>query len=458
MSKMSVFKFVASVVFFSFFLMKNEVCFGEDEYIGSSIQKLESGVSVVFIDTTSSGILVMLCIAAGSSNDFGKRGVADLLTKVFSKKLRDCANANVTSPIYGSEINSYAGCDQSIYYFYGKSEQLENVMEIFGDVYNNFHCDSTDIDSCLKIIQHHAMDELRKDVDVLEDEVKKAMSWHSQRMFTFAGDFDDIKLISLNDLKEFHGNHYKNAKTTIIVAGKNIKKDQVVGCINKYFKKDDGGIPKTPKLQEPEHHGSTVKIVKNSDQINAPIIKFYWVIPSYKNNKNKARALEIFIHHLDGVLQKSLVEEKKIATSISFCYSFWNYDSGDFCVAVIPKHADQLGMLETAVLAEIKYVATNGMTKEDAAKAVKKLSSTAPQIKEDAFYMIDWLSKKIAAGYEFDFLQRYQRFLGEYNLGEINDYAKEIFKNDPAVIAIMQPGKTGPDQNKKNKIINMIVG
>ncbi|MDR3155626.1 MAG: insulinase family protein [Holosporaceae bacterium] len=443
MSRRNVLKLIVLAVFFSFFLVRNNCCFGDDEYIESSIQKLDNGISVVFIDTTSSGVLVMLCISAGGADDFEKKGVANLLSKVFAKKLRDYANANTSSPIYGSEINSYAGCDQSIYYFYGKPEQLENVMEIFGSVYNNFQCDNADIDSCKKAVEQSIADELRMDVNLLKSEVQKAMSWHSRSMFTVAGDIDDIRSISMNDLQEFHHNCYRNAKATIVIAGagKNVKKDKVCGYINKYFKKDNDKAPQTLRLQEPDHRGSTVKIVKNSDQINVPIIKFYWVIPSYKNDKNKARSLEIFVNHLDDVLQNSLVVEKKIATSISFCYSFWNYDSGDFCIAVVPKNADQLEMLETAVLAEIKYTATNGMTKAQTAKAVKKLLDTTPPAREDAFGMIDWLSKKIAAGYAFDFLKEYKKFINKYDLDEINECARKIFGSDPAVISIMQPNK-----------------
>ena len=75
--------------------------------------KARKRVSELFIDANSSDtLLVMLYISFGSIDEIEKEGLANLLSKLYVNQLNE--NGNILH--YGSEINSYVGYDQSIYY------------------------------------------------------------------------------------------------------------------------------------------------------------------------------------------------------------------------------------------------------------------------------------------------------------------------------------------------------
>jgi predicted Zn-dependent peptidase len=105
------------------------------------------------------------------------------------------------------------------------------------------------------------------------------------------------------------------------------------------------------------------------------------------------------------------------------------------------KNSDKVEEVITAVLSEIKYVASEKITRQQAQKAAKKLADSANvfHYNVDVVDFVDWASKKIGSGYDFDFLRSYWNFVNKFDPDEVNALAKEIFKNDPCVISVIKP-------------------
>jgi zinc protease len=406
-------------------------------YLGSSIKKLANGISVIFVDTSvSDALLVMLCVSAGSADEVTKEGVANLLSKVFAKKL----NENSVAMHCGAESNSYAGYDQSSYYFYGKLENLEKFLNNLGSVYSSFSFSKDDLETCRNSVEHSIINENQVDKSISYRESRKAMYWHSKYGASISGDIDGVKLITDDDLSQFKNKHYKNSRVAIIVAG-NVDKNATIALVEKYFNKKDDGELKINRLQEPPHHGSTTKITKYSSQVSAPIVEMYWKIPNYRNDRNKALATEIFVNALKDPLRKILVDGQKIAASMSFAYSFWNYDYGDFCVTVTAANSDNVDELVTAISTEIKCLASDGLTDEQASVASKRLYNSSNLVGINTLNAVDHLSRRISSFCDFDFIEGYAGYVDKYDLNEVNKQAKEIFKNDPCVITVIMPEK-----------------
>lgn len=406
------------------------------EYRYSFVEKLDNDVTVIFADTTKSeSILVMLCVSTGSTDEIEKDGIANLLSKVFSKKLNDNAN----SLHYGSECNSYVNYDQSVYYFYGKNDNLDSFLKNLGSVFSNFVFSNDDLENCKQSVEQGIASENQIDRVVLRKEARKALYWHSKYGSSVSGDIDDLKNITPEDINGFKKQNYTNKRVNIIIAG-NVNKKEAIELVKKYFNiKQSEQDAKINRLQEPPHHGSTTKIFKYSNQAAVPVVEFYWRIPNYRKEKNKALNTEIFVNALDDLLQNSLIAKQKIASTISFCYSFWNYDYGDFCMTITAKNQTNIDDLITAVLSEIKCLASDGITEEQAKLASQKLNKASTLVGTDMIDAVDKFSKRLGAFYDYEFIRDYPKFIEKYNFNEINAQAKEIFKHDPCVISIMMP-------------------
>jgi zinc protease len=219
-----------------------------------------------------------------------------------------------------------------------------------------------------------------------------------------------------------------------------INREAILQLVNKYF--GDIGArtsPPTARLQEPPHHGSVVKIVKSSDQISVPVVEIYYGIPSYKENPPKALATEVYVNYLDTALQKSLVDELKISSGISFAYSLWNRNYGDFCISITLRNGIKLEEAITAITSEIKYIASEGMTEEHLNMAKQKLFGSSTFEGKDIIDILDCFTRKLGAGSSLESVKKVPDDVKKCSLEEVNANGRAIFQKDPSVICVIKP-------------------
>ncbi|GHT91668.1 peptidase M16 [Alphaproteobacteria bacterium] len=407
----------------------------DQEYRDSSVEKLENGMSVVFVETSKSdSLMVVLSVSAGSTDEVDKEGVANVLSKILASKYMNNVNGNALQ--YGTESNSYAGYDQSVFYLCGKLENLDGFLKNLGDLFTASSFSPEDVKSTKNLVEQAIDKEDQSDRTIIKKEARKSMYWHSKYGSSISGTKDGLKLISKDDVELFKQKHYTPNRATIIIVG-NVKKEEALKVVSKYF-----GNTKTSstikRLQEPDHHGSVTRITKSSDQVSVPVIEIYWKVPNYKQDKEKAKAAEIYINHMSEALQNSLIDEQKIASAISFSYSLWNYEHGDFCMTVTAPNSGNVEDVITAVLTEMKYIASEGIQKERADVASKKLFDTSKIDGRNILEVLDIFSRRLGAGHDFDFIRDFSSD-NDYSFDEVNKQAKEIFGKDPCVICVTTP-------------------
>lgn len=410
----------------------------EEEYRNAYQEKLDNGVSVIFIDANSSDtLLVMFCISCGSTDEIEKEGLANLLSKLYVKKL----NENGNTLHYGAEINSYVGYDQSIYYVLGKKENLDGILKNFGQIYSDFSVSKEEIAVQKQDIEQNLLSKNQIDKNIIHRESMKSLYWHSKYGADIEGSFESLKQISEEDIRRFKEKNYADNRVTIIISG-NVPKNDVLKLVKKYFAgKDRKNESKIERMQEPPHHGSTIAVTRYSNQINVPMVEMYWRIPNYRNDRDNALATEIFINAMSDILQTELIDIQKLVASISISYSSWNYDYGDLCIMFTAPDSETTSDVTTAVLTEIKNIASVGITKNQAEKALKKILESHRFIGHDMFDVVYRISRKISAGYDFDFVMGYPKFARKYDLEKINAQAKTLFRSDPCVISTIMPEK-----------------
>lgn len=425
---------IFSVPFASIFSIQS-IC-AEGEYRDVHQVQLDNGMSVIFIDANSDMVLVMFCVSCGATDEIDKEGVANVLSKIYANKL----NENADNLHYGAEVNSNTSYDQSIYYVLGKKDNLEPILQNFAQIYEGFSVGDKDVNDQKQRINQFLLNKNQIDKNRFHSEIRRSLYWHSKYGSDIEGTFESLRGISAEDIQRFKNEHYTDNRVSIIISG-GVKRSNVVEMIKKYFRTTER--PKTEskiqRMQEPPHHGSTVTITKYSDQISVPMVEVYWKIPGYHKDKDKALNTEIFINALSDILQKELIDEQKLAASVSFSYSSWNYEYGDLCIAFTLRDSENISSVTTAVLTEIKNIAAEGLSLEQAKKAADKISESSRFMGEDMFDVADKVSKELASGCDFDFILGYLKFAKKFNLEQVNKTAKDLFLNEPSVVAILRP-------------------
>lgn len=402
-----------------------------------SYQKLKNGISVVFIDTgTVDSVLIMMSVSAGSADEIESHGVANLLCEIISNRLKQQVNFNKLQ--YGVEVGSYTGYDQTVYYLYGKPENLNKYIKYFSDAICNFSCDEKMLQESKKAVYQKIKDDEKINKFDVQKSALSSLYWHAGYGYPITGESNDAELAHISSLNEFHKNNYKNNKITFFIVGR-INQENTSELLQKTFSKN-AGIAKINRLKEPEHHGSSVQIEKASEQIDTVMLNFYWKITPYSMNKTEALADEILVEYIENVLQKQLVNDLKIISAISSSHVSWNREHGHCYFSVTaPANAD-LDFIKTSVVASMKCLVSDGIeNSEKVSQIKKKIINSANIYNMDAIDATDWISKRISAGYEWDFLMNFAKIGDKCDINLINKEAKKIFCKDPDVISIIKP-------------------
>ena len=61
------------------------------------------------------------------------------------------------------------------------------------------------------------------------------------------------------------------------------------------------------------------------------------------------------------------------------------------------------------------------------------------------------ISRKISAGYDFDFVMGYPKFTRKYDLEKINAQAKTLFCSDPCEISTIMPKKNRTEHHDESR-------
>lgn len=400
-----------------------------------SHRELAHNLSVTFIGTGErDSVLLLICVSAGMADEILYPKVAILLSNVISKKIKLMVEKN--RMLYGSENNAYVDYDQTVYYSYGKPENLEGFIRNFAAVISNFSCTADELDKAKKQVELLSESNTKIDKVLLHHNALRSLYWHSGYGNDIICDHY-LELITPELLLDFFHKHYKNPKIHFVIIG---QADREKSCklIEEVFSNTDDTVS-YERLEEPSHHGSVAQIMCESDQTSVIIMDMYWKIPQYSSNKNAALANELFIEYLDEILNRQLVEEQKIASSISFRHSSWNKEYGDLCITVTARSDVDFELLKLSAATAIKCKAAEGMNKQQAENALKKIIIRSNYYEREAVDAANWISRRLSAGYKWDFIRDYVKFAKSYDIEEVNEQVKKVFCNDPDVITIMVP-------------------
>lgn len=405
-----------------------------------SYNQLNDRVSVIFIDTgVPDSLLVMMCVATGVADEIEHRGIANLFSHVFLQKLKHQADTNNLQ--YGAQSNAYAGYDQSVYYFYGKPENLEEFIKSFGKITEDFSCTERELENAKKIVEQTIKNQSKIDKFSVQKNAMRSLFWHAGYGNDINGEIADVSSAIPEYLADFYKNYYRRKKITFLIVGR-VNNKKTIDVVQKYFgqhKWKEKFLEQKNQLKEPKHHGSTAQIVQESEQTDVVMLNFYWKIASYYEDKVKALADEVFISYLGGAITQQLVEQQKLVSSMSFSHISWNKACGYFCVTVTAGPTSDLDLIKFALSANIRCLASKGMTQEQVNNHLKKIITNANFYKMDVMDAVDWISKRVSAGYSWDYLKSYAKSTEKIDAQTVNVEAKKVFINPPDVISILKP-------------------
>jgi len=285
------------------------------------IEDLDNGLRLITVKTGYPNLIALyIVVRAGSRNEIepGKSGFAHLFehlmfrgTDRFSSEQYDEILKNA-----GADHNAYTADDRTVYHVVFSSEDLEQMMMIEADRFQNLKVPidlfKTETRAVLGEYNKNASSPLTRLLEVTRD---TAFTTHTYKHTTmgFIRDIENMPNMYEYSL-EFFDRYYRPENTTIIVAG-DVGSESVLPLVNKYWGSWQRGVytavvPAEPAQNSPRHA-----------HIDWPTPTLPWVIVAYKgpaySDRRKDMPVMDLISHLgfsesSDLYQRLVIREQKV--------------------------------------------------------------------------------------------------------------------------------------------------
>ncbi|MCR4556166.1 MAG: insulinase family protein [Alphaproteobacteria bacterium] len=425
-------------------------------YRGAEYQKLSNDVSLIFLETNESdNVFAAVCLSVGRSDDMDKSGKSELVGNIFKQKLEKEMNKNPQG--YSVEMTSFIGQEQTLFSFYGKQVDLPFHIKCLARYFYDLKISEKELAKEKEKISYKLNQSMLLDKNKLRKEALQSLYWHDGAGKPFS--IEELNSITVDDLKNFHEQNYTNNRLILIISGNLKNKDEIVKVVEENF--SNAKKSEIKRLKEPAHHDATINFEMDSLQVKFPCVEIYWRLPNYRDEKSvydndepfrtiSPISLEMFLIHLKTELEKSLVDELKIASNVAFDYSFWSYSEGNLRISVQLKEKEYSKETEFLILGEIKRLAGE-IDKQKLVTAREELYKSVDvfNYQTNVIDTMNWMSAKISAGYDYKFLKDYRDSIKNLKLEtaeEVETVKREIvkfFKREPEVISVLNPKGEG---------------
>ncbi|MDQ7002880.1 MAG: pitrilysin family protein, partial [Ghiorsea sp.] len=225
----------------------------------------------------------------------------------------------------GGNDNAFTSTDYTAYFETVPSAEVSRVLKMEAERFANLKLRDKDFQSEIKVI----MEERRmRTEDDANSRMFEELSAASLRLHPYRnpviGWMQDLKTLSIDDVKAFYKKHYVPANVTVVVVG-DVDFNQVKKVVAKSFgKMRKRAVEPRFNPTEPEPLGAKRVVVELPAQL--PMVAFTLPVPSWvpgKNDKEAAAlalATEILAGGRSAVLHQVLVNEQRSAAAVGAGY------------------------------------------------------------------------------------------------------------------------------------------
>jgi predicted Zn-dependent peptidase len=397
------------------------------------ITKLKNGLRISTdemheVETVSIGIFVH----TGSRNEIESiNGISHFLEHMAFKGT-DTRSARKIAEDFegiGGYINAYTSREKTVYYVKVLKEYAEYAVEFLSDIIQNSLFESKEIKKESTVILQELAMSIDTPDDIIFDYFQETAYPNQSIGRPIIGSKKNIKKFNRQDFINYINNYYSYENIVIAGAG-NISHKNLTKWTEKYFNKLSQN--KKIKLEKASYKGGSFLETKKLEQVHY-LLGFHGV--SYHDkNYYKSQILSLILGGgMSSRLFQKIREDQGLAYSIySFNHSF--NDSGIFgiyggtSVEKINKMIDSISneLLkitkkisdEELKRAKTQFIASLKMSKESSSSRMQKLGSNI------LFFNKNYSDDEVIAKFK------------DIDIGEISDYAKNIFSTNSTVSVI----------------------
>ena len=437
------FFFVLNIYFFPTTLqsknIKDEVSWNVYEY------KLENGLNILLLPDNRAPMFVSkLWYGVGSRDEsFGKTGMAHFLEHMMfkgTKKYGPKIFSNLIKKNGGSH-NAFTSFDYTGYYEKLPSNKIDLAIKLEADRMKNLELDPIEFELERKVV----LEERRSRVD--DNPVNYLFEKLRQKTFTshtytnpIIGWEEDLKIISLKDMKKFYRRFYVPENATLVIVG-DIKISKTIDLIKKHFGQIEskGNFKRKIIIEPPQEKERFISVKRNAA---LPYFAMAYHTPNWKHKDSAALTLLEYI--LGGGessrIYQRLVRKDGLALSAGAEYRYLSYDPDLFYFYAQPASGISVSKIKKVFYEELKNISSNKVTQQELRRVIKSIEANSIFSMDSHYYRAMMLGRSAVCG-NWKIIKDYLKKIRKVTPEEILKVARKYFSTNNRTIAELIPQK-----------------
>lgn len=364
--------------------------FAQDKVFNAKSTILDNGLEVVVVENNRAPVVThMLWYRVGAADEpAGKSGIAHfyehLMFKGHSHPELGTFDPGEFSRVVrslGGEDNAFTSQDYTAYFQSVSSEHLEQMMRMEAGRMRGLKIPQSEFDSEQKVIIEERAQRTDNDPRAqMAEQMNEALYPNHPYSIPIIGWKHEIEALTLDDALAFYDLYYVPNNAVLVISG-DVQAEDVFEMAKRTYGLIEKGedVIRERTISPPFISQTTVTL--EHETIKQPSFQRKYRVPSYGQSKEESLALQVLDSIMGGGasarLYKSLVVEKKIATSISFSYWSASWDDAVISINATPSDGVSMHDLELAISEQLRELIKNGITDTELSEAKVKMHAEA---------------------------------------------------------------------------------
>lgn len=414
---------------------------------------LPNGMKVVVVTNRRAPVVShMVWYGVGAADEpRGKSGIAHYLEHLMFKGTETIKPGAFSRTIArnGGEDNAFTSWDYTAYFQNIARDRLELVMTMEADRMRNLRLTEEVAKPELGVV----VEERRQRTDNnpsarLWEEMNATLWVHHPYGIPIIGWMHEIEGLTHEDALDFYRTWYAPNNAVLVVAGDVTAAELKPLAMKTYGQVPAGKVPERVRTQEPPRTAAR-RVTLTDPQVRQPSWQRVWQAPSYNTaDGDTAYALDVLQSIMgDGAtsrMYRTLVVERKLASTASMYYSGTALDRGQLGIVASPVPDGDLDALEKAIDEEVARLLKDGVTAEEVETAKKKL-------RRDAIFARDSLQGPayafglaLTTGGTVEEVEAWPDRIAAVTVDQVNAAARAVLGQTGHVTGILLPDPDAP--------------
>jgi zinc protease len=404
---------------------------------------LSNGLKVILLENHKAPLVTFqVWYRVGSRNEaWSRTGLSHMLEHMMFKGTEKVGPEEFSRIIQenGGNLNAFTSRDYTAYFENLNSDRVGVAIDLEADRMENLVLRQEDFHTERMVVmeERRLRTEDNPQAHLFEQLMATAFQVHSYH-WPIIGWMQDLKRLTLDDLKNYYRRYYNPANAFLVVVG-NFKKEALLPVVEKFFGSyPKGFLPEQDIDQEPPQIGERRIFVKKEAQLPALVIGYH--VPNLR--EPDSYVLEVIASILSSGkssrLYQSLVQEKQLALSADADHSLLSRDPGLFYLSADPLPGKEPADVEKALDQEVERLQRELVGERELQKAKNQLEASFVYSQDSLFYQAMLLAQhEIALSWRT--IDNYLPSIRKVSPGDIQRVTRKYLIPDNRTVGILIP-------------------